>query len=286
MATTDSNRLSKEQCLQFERDGYFFPLRVLEDNEVQRYLDRYLDYHQQHRERIQKMPVKDRYAVLSELHFVLRWVHELVARSTILDAVESVLGPDILVWNTSWFTKMPGDKTYVSWHQDGTYWKMSPTKIVTAWVALSSSTPSNGCMRVVPGTHKQPALPHRETYDPDNALSRGQDVAAEVDEDQAVDLCLQPGEMSLHHLWTVHGSKANMSTIPRIGLAIRYVAAEVKQESPALPLAMLVRGQNTYGHFELLPPPTEDVLPPDGGRHTELVNRIRASIMPATSSVK
>jgi non-haem Fe2+, alpha-ketoglutarate-dependent halogenase len=272
-------RLTLAEQRQFGNDGYFFPVRVLDEASAKHYLDRYLEFHQQHRDRIEKLPIKERYLVLSELHFVLRWMHELITQPALLDAVESVLGPDILVWNTSWFTKLPGDKTYVSWHQDGMYWKMSPPKIVTAWLALAPSTPGNGCMRVVTGTHTQPALPHRETHASDNALSRGQDIAVDVDESKVVNLCLQPGEASLHHVWIVHGSKANMSDLPRIGLAIRYVAAEVRQESPTPPLAMLVRGQNKHGHFELLPAPVEDSIPGDGGRHTEIVNRIRASIM-------
>ncbi|HZM06091.1 MAG TPA: phytanoyl-CoA dioxygenase family protein [Candidatus Saccharimonadales bacterium] len=280
MTLANPTGLTQAQQRQFEEDGYFFPVHVLDEKSAQHYLDRYLEFHRQHRDRIEKMPVKERYMVLSELHFVLRWAHELVTHPALLDAVESVLGPDFLVWNTSWFTKMPGDKTYVSWHQDGMYWKMSPPKIVTAWLALAPSTPANGCLRVVAGTHTRPALPHRDTYATDNALSRGQDIAVEVDESKVVNICLQPGEASLHHVWTVHGSKANTSDIPRIGLAIRYVAAEVKQESPTPPLAMLVRGQNKYSHFETLPPPTEDTLPADGGRHTEIVTRIRASIMP------
>jgi non-haem Fe2+, alpha-ketoglutarate-dependent halogenase len=271
--------LTTEERQRFSQDGYFFPVRVFDEATAQSYRTRYLDFHREHRDRLEKLPAKERYLVLSELHFVLRWMYQLITRPELLDAVESVLGPDILVWNTSWFTKMPGDKTYVSWHQDGMYWKMSPPKVVTAWLALAPSRVENGCLRVMPGTHTQPALPHRETHAADNALSRGQDIAVEVDENKAVNICLQPGEASLHHVWIVHGSKANMSDMPRIGLAIRYVAAEVKQESPTPPLAMLVRGQDKYRHFALLPPPTEDTLPSDGGRHTEIVNHIRSSIM-------
>lgn len=281
MANAQSTRLSPDQQRQYEENGYFFPVRVLDDGETKHYLDRYLEFHDTHRARIEKTPPNERYLVFSELHFVLRWVHEIITRPTILDAVESLLGPDLLVWNTAWFTKMPGDTTYVSWHQDGMYWKMNPTKIVTAWLALKPSMPSNGCLRVVPGTHKQPALPHRDTYAPDNAFARGQDIAVAVDENHAVDVCLEPGEISLHHVWTVDGSKANTSTVPRIGLAIRYVAAEVKQESPTRPLAMLVRSQDRYGNFELQPTPNADTVPADGGQHTAIVNRIRASIMPA-----
>jgi len=275
-----STRLTAAQQQQYADKGYFFPVRAFDDATTKRYLDRYLDFHQTHKPRFEKMSPKDRYTVFSELHFVLRWVREIITAPAILDAVESVIGPDILVWNTNWFTKMPGDKTYVSWHQDGMYWKMSEPKIVTAWIALKPSITANGCLRVVPGTHKQPALPHRDTYAPDNALSRGQDVAVAVDEDHAVDICLEPGEFSLHNVWIVHGSKANTSDIPRIGLAIRYVAADVKQDSPTKPLAILARGQDKYGHFELMPKPTEDTLPLDGGKHTEIAARIRNSIMP------
>ena len=275
-----STSLSAAQQRQYADNGYFFPVRVFDDGTAKKHLDRYLDFHHSHQARLAAMPPKDRYLVFSELHFCLRWMHEIITAPAILDAVESIIGPDILVWNTTWFTKMPGDKTYVSWHQDGMYWKMSEPKIVTAWLALKPSMAANGCLRVVPGTHKQPALPHRDTFAPDNALSRGQDVAVPVDENHAVDICLEPGEISLHHVWIVHGSKANTSDIPRIGLAIRYVAAEVKQESPTRPLAMLARGRDKYGHFDLQPTPTEDTIPPDGGKHTEIVNRIRSSIMP------
>jgi len=277
--TPPTTRLTDEQIAFYRTNGYFFPVRALDDDGVQRYLDCYMDFHQQHRARIESLPPRERYLVFSELHFALRWMHEMATLPTVLDAVESVIGPDILVWNTAWFTKMPGDKTYVSWHQDGMYWKMNPTKIVTAWLALKPSMPSNGCLCVVPGTHKQPALPHRDTYAPDNALSRGQDIAVAVDENHAVDVCLEPGEISLHHVWTVHGSKANTSDVPRIGLAIRYVAADVKQESPTRPLAILARGRDRYGNFELQPAPNEDTVPADGGQHAEIVNRMRASVM-------
>jgi hypothetical protein len=123
-------------------------------------------------------------------------------------------------------------------------------------------------------------LPQRETYAPDNALSRGQEIAVEVDEAHARTLALQPGQMSLHHIWIVHGSKANTSDVPRIGIAIRYVSPAVHQDSPGKPLAVVVRGRDTHGNFELLPPPTADV--PAEGEQQRIVDRIRASIMQGT----
>ena len=261
----------------FERDGYVYPIPVLVEDDVRRYRDRYAAYVERNRARLAALPAKQKYLVMSETHFALRWAYEIAAHPRILDAVEAVIGPNILAWGTNWFSKMPGDKAYVSWHQDGTYWNLAPVKVVTAWLALTPSSEMNGGLRVVPGSHVQPMLPQRETYAPDNALSRGQEIAVDVDESQAVCLALRPGEMSLHHIWIVHGSNANTSDIPRIGLAIRYVSPEVRQDSPGKPHALLVRGRDDYGNFELLKPPTND--DPDPAEHEAIVRRIRASIM-------
>jgi chlorinating enzyme len=261
----------------FERDGYACPIAVLSEDEVGRFRAQYEAYVDRNRARLAALPANQKYLVLSETHFALRWAYEIAAHPRILDAVEAVIGPHILAWGTNWFSKMPGDKAFVSWHQDGTYWNLSPVKVVTAWLALTPSSEMNGGLRVVPGSHVQPMLPQRETYAPDNALSRGQEIAVDVDEAQAVCLSLQPGEMSLHHIWIVHGSNANTSAVPRIGLAIRYVSPEVKQDSPGKPHALLVRGRDDYGNFELLDPPTQD--DPDPAAHEAIVRRIRASIM-------
>ena len=126
----------------------------------------------------------------------------------------------------------------------------------------------------------QPMIPQRETYIPNNALSRGQEIDVEIDERQAVDLELRPGEMSLHHIWIVHGSNANNSLeTPRIGLAIRYTKLEVVQESPMKPLALLLRGRDDYGNFEILPPPRHDSPSEQSQEHRAIVDRIRAGIM-------
>jgi non-heme Fe2+,alpha-ketoglutarate-dependent halogenase len=275
-----TGRLNETQRRQFEQKGYLCPLQALSAGEVQRYLTCYLDYIARHRERLDGLQPNQQYQVLSETHFVLPWVYEIVSNPRILDAVETLLGPNLLAWSTNWFSKMPGEKTYVGWHQDGTYWNLRPPAVVTAWVALSPSISSNGCMRVIPRTHTQPLMPQRETYIPENALSRGQEIAVDVDERQAVDLNLQPGEMSLHHIWIVHGSNANTSPdTPRIGIAIRYTKPQVVQESPMKPLALLVRGRDDYGNFEILPPPQRDLPSEEAQKHEAIVDRIRAGVM-------
>jgi non-heme Fe2+,alpha-ketoglutarate-dependent halogenase len=273
-------QLSVQQRRQFERDGYLCPIRVLDDREVERHLASYMEYSAANKARLDALAPNQKYQVLSETHFVLPWVYEIVTHPRVLDAVEGLLGPNLLAWNSNWFTKMPGEKSFVGWHQDGTYWKLNPPTVVTAWVALSPSARSNGCMRVVPGTHTQPMIPQRETYLPENALSRGQEIAVEVDERKAVDLILRPGEMSLHHIWIIHGSNANTSKeTPRIGIAIRYTRPEVVQESPEKPLAMLVRGADTCGNFDLQPPPTFASSHEQQSRHQKIVEHARGSLM-------
>jgi chlorinating enzyme len=280
--TADSTRLTPQELRRFQELGYHYPIRVLDKADAERLCDLFLDYLSKCAPQLEKLPISQHYQFFTEMHLVAQWVHEIIIAPRILDAVECLIGENILTWNTAWFAKMPGDKTFISWHQDGMYWKFSPHKIVTAWVALTHSVATNGGLRVIPGTHLQPAMPHKETYAADNALSRGQDIVVSVDESRAVDLELQPGEMSLHDVWIVHGSKANTSRdMPRIGIAIRYVSPEVRQESPMKPRAVLVRGRDEHGHFELMSPPTRYSIDPGDLEHLEFVNRTRASIMPS-----
>lgn len=240
---------------QYTQAGYCFPIRVLDESEVREFSSQFLDFYAEKKARLSSIPAREQSSLLSETHTSHDWVYRLAAHPRVLDAVETVLGPNLLIWGSRWFSKMPGEKTYVSWHQDGTYWGLQPPNVTTAWIALSRSGVENGCLRVIPGSHMQGLLPQNETYAPENALSRGQEIAVEVDEHQAVDLVLQPGEMSLHHIGIVHGSKVNTSDQPRIGIAVRYITPEVIQTGPEIPYAMLVRGRDRYNHFEHLPPP-------------------------------
>jgi non-haem Fe2+, alpha-ketoglutarate-dependent halogenase len=172
--------------------------------------------------------------------------------------VEGVLGPDILVWASSMFAKSAHSPDFVSWHQDMAYWGLDPPDIVTAWLALTDSSPDNGCMRVVPGTHKLDIAPHHDTYAADNMLSRGQEAAVEVDESKVADIVLKPGEMSLHHAKIVHGSRANLSARPRLGFAIRYISPAVRQSAGAEDSVMLVRGKDRRKNFQYDPEPKAD----------------------------
>ena len=268
----------------FERDGYICPVPVLTPAETAGFRACYDDFAERHRERLQALPPNQRWQVNSDTHFAFEWVDRLTRHPALLDAVERVLGPDILAWNSVWFVKMPGDPTYISWHQDGAYWGLEPMEVLTAWVALGPATRANGCMRVLPGSHRGPALKQRDTFAPDNALSRGQEIEVAVDEAQAVDLALEPGQMSMHHLWIVHGSDPNRSAVPRVGLAIRYVAAQVRQRDGSRPLAMLVRGENRHGHFTLAEPPARNDGRAGEGVHGQVLQRVREAIEQARPS--
>lgn len=274
-----STPLTHEQLEQYEERGYCFPIPVLSIPEAVDFRERFMGYISFNKEKLDTLPPRDRYKVMSETHTFLNWVFRIVSHPKVLDAVESLLGPDLLVWSTRWFSKMPGEKTYISWHQDAGYWGLKPPKVTSAWVALSQSIPENGCMRVVPGTHKWPLLPQKDTFAPDNALSRGQEVAAEVDESQAIDIILEPGDMSLHHFAIVHGSLPNTSDKPRIGIAIRYISPEVGQEGGERQIAMLVRGRDEYGHFDLIDPPKDDTAMADPSIQSEILRRFYKNLM-------
>jgi hypothetical protein len=205
-------------------------------------------------------------------HLLFPWLNELIRHPRVLDAVEDVLGPNILCWSAQFFSKPAGDPAYVSWHQDGTYWGLSSPDVVTAWVALTPSTPASGCMRVIPGTQRQ-QVAHADHFDEQNLLSRGQEVSVDVDESQAVDVILNPGQFSLHHVLLFHGSKPNRSTEPRIGFAIRYVPTHIRQTAGERESATLVRGIDEFGHFDAELPPESDLHPDAVARHGVIVDR-------------
>ena len=173
-----------------------------------------------------------------------------------IPAVEAILGPNILLYNVCYIVKEPAATTFISWHQDLTYWGMGETSDqVTAWIALSPATCASGCMDFVRGSHKNPILPHVDTFSETNLLSRGQEVAVEVAEGDKTHIELQPGQMSLHHGLTIHGSGPNGSDDRRIGFAIRYLNPNARQEVADRDYAMMARGADHSGNFLHYMPP-------------------------------
>ncbi|MGH6884326.1 MAG: phytanoyl-CoA dioxygenase family protein [Hypericibacter sp.] len=204
---------------------------------------------------------------------MIPFMSRIARTSKILDVVQSLLGPNLLVWSCELFIKEPGTRKIVSWHQDLTYWGLGETdEQMTAWVALSPATVESGCMRFVAGSHHQPLLPHRETFHKDNLLSRGQEIEVEVEESTASNIVLQPGQMSLHHGRMFHSSGPNLSQDRRIGVAIRYVTPGVRQTVAERDYAMLVRGCDPDRNWINFAPPEE----PFGTDSMALYDRILA----------
>ena len=194
-----------------------------------------------------------------KLYLLQTWVAELARHPKILDAVEDVLGADILCWGTSLFVKDANQPHYVSWHQDSTYWGLSKPDVVTAWIALTPATLEAGCMKMMPGSHRWEQLAHTDTLHEHNLLTRGQEIAVAVDESKAVFLPLAPGEISLHNIRTAHASEPNRSSGRRIGVAVRYIAPDVKQIHAEADSAWLVRGEDRHGNFVHETPPQSDM---------------------------
>src|SRR6202035_3142717 len=142
-------------------------------------------------------------------HLLFPVLADLVRHPRILDAIEDLLRPDILCWSSNFVIKESAAPAFVSCHQDSTYWGLSAPDVATAWVALTPSNAENGAMAMVPGSHRFDQIPHRDTFHRHNLLTRGQEIAVEVDEAKAGLLILRPGEMSLHHVRLVHGSAPN-----------------------------------------------------------------------------
>jgi Phytanoyl-CoA dioxygenase (PhyH) len=258
--------LSKAQIEQYRAEGFVAPVPVMpkaEALQLRARLERF--------ERETGGPLKG--DLRHKPHLLFTWLAGLVRHPRILDAVEDLYGPDLLCWSSSFFIKEPESPAFVSWHQDSTYWGLDRPDIVSAWVAFTPAHTGNGAMRVLPGSHRFEQVAHRDTFAKDNLLTRGQEIAVDVDERQTVPLELEPGEMSLHHVRLVHGSPPNLSDDRRIGFAIRYLPTSVRQIAGTEDSATLVRGEDRFGNFALEPAPAGDLDPAMVELHRRITER-------------
>ena len=269
-----AGQLSADQAERYRRDGFLYPVRVMTRAEAEGYKAKLEAY-----ERAAGGPISGNRR--HKVHLLFTWAAELVRNPAILDAVESVLGPDLMVWGTDFFIKEPRDPGFVSWHQDSTYWGLDPADIVTAWVAFSDAPVESGAMKFMPGSHLIDQLPHVDTFHEHNLLTRGQEIAVAVDETKAVDVALSAGEMSLHHVRLVHGSKPNTTGNRRIGFAIRYIPTYVRPVK-IRDGAMLVRGTDRHGHFVPETAPLADLDDAAIAAHTTSIQRQIAALYEGT----
>ncbi len=244
--------LSKVQIEQFRRDGFIAPIRVATEQAAKDWR-RQLEAFE-----ARNGPLKG--SVRFKSHLLFKWMADLIRDAAVLDPVEDLIGGNILCWSTDWWIKEANSPSFVSWHQDSQYWGLDTRRLVTVWVALSPSTVASGCMRVLPGSHEGPDLPHIETYHDDNLLTRGQTIQG-IDESQTVNLEVMTGEAAIFAFRIAHASHPNHSNDRRIGLALRFIPPDARQVRSEHDSAALVRGEDTSGFFELEPEPSCDFDP-------------------------
>ena len=263
--------LTPAQCASYQRDGFVAPVPALSPAETVEFRRRFEAYE----------AANGGWYELSKgqkLYLLQTWAAELASHPRVLDAVEDVLGPDLMVWGMSLFVKDAQAAGFVTWHQDSTYWGLSKPSVTTAWIALSPATLESGCMKMMPGSQNLDQAPHRDTLAADNLLTRGQEIAIDVDEDQAVFCPLQPGALSLHHVRTVHASEPNRSEDRRIGVAVRYITPDVSQVNGDVDSAWLVRGADAHENFVLETPPVADMDEAARAEHARIM-QLRQSVI-------
>ena len=246
--------LTRQQVADFHASGQLGPIAALTADEVANYRRRLEAVVAAHGGPLTSLPGK----VRTKTHRLFTWMDVLIRHSKVLDAVESLIGSNILVYHLTCWLKEPGDGAFVSWHQDGTYFGLEPFEQVTAWIALTDATPQNGCLRILPGSHKGGQRVHVLGDTHGNLLSNGQHVDMAIDEGQGIHVAVPAGQVSLHHTHLVHCSGQNRTPERRIGIGISYIPPHVRFIGKGRKRATLVRGADRYGHFGRERPPAAD----------------------------
>ena len=272
-------RLTADQIARYRRDGYVSPLPMFDEAEIAGYRKQLESF-----EAGRGGPVAG--DLRSKSHLLFKWVDDLMRDDTILDPVEDLIGGDILCWNTLFWIKEPATEAYVSWHQDLNYWGLDTDELVTVWLALSPATPESGCMSVLPGSHTGEFMPHRDGYGEQNMLTRGQEIAVDVDDAETVTMPLQSGEASLHNGRLAHSSEPNRSPSRRIGLSFNYMPTTTRQTLSEWDSAALVRGKDSYRHFTPTPRPTRDFDPVSVAFHEKATNTVRDILFHGAEKVR
>lgn len=260
--------LSESAIEQIRRDGYYFPFPLLSESEAE-----------QLRARLEAFEATQGGALepaqRSKSHLLFKWLDDLIRDPRVLDPIEDLIGPDILCWNTIFWIKEAGSPTFVSWHQDTRYWGLDSNDVVSAWLALSPATVESGCMRVMPGTHIGEVLSHEDRYHEDNMLTRGQEIAAGIDEAKAVHMPLATGKMSFHNYSLAHASGPNASDDRRIGVSMHFMPTRVRQKLGEWDSAALVRGVDEFGNFHHTPRPAADFDAEGVAFHVKATDAVR-----------
>lgn len=238
------DRISPEQVERFRADGYLKLGRIFTGEEL-RLLREHVD------EMIAALPEGKRPEAMDVPHFADPWLFRYLTHPRVLDVIEAFIGPDIILWSSHFIAKPAGDGRAVPWHTDGAYWgqRLEPMNVITLWLAVDESSVENGCMRVLPGTHRDilAAMDRYEAVDAERHVFGFRLAPELIREDEAVDLELAIGEAHLHDAWTIHGSAPNVSTRRRCGYTMRYMPANVVHHPARGHRIYLVRGEDRTG---------------------------------------
>lgn len=246
-----SYHLHAEEIESFHQRGYHSPISVFSDTEVSELRSELEDFEA-------SQQAQNRARRRTDLHLIKTWAWDVVHDRRIVDPISAVLGPNVLLWSLNWFIKEPHERKFVTYHQDATYWGLEPHHVVTAWIALSDASRLTGPMKFIPGSHLEEVYEHEDTFYKNNLLSRGQEIKRKINESAAVSAPLRAGEMSLHHVRLIHGSEPNKTNDRRIGMVLRYCATNVRQ-TKLRDTAVLVKGVDQFGNFDLLSAPSVDM---------------------------
>mgnify|MGYP001174784556 CR=1 FL=1 len=241
--------LSSAQIQQYKNDGYVAPLDVLSKDEA-------LEIREEIELIEKKWPDELKGLGRNYIHLISHIFDKVSHNPKILDAVESIIGKDILICGTTLFIKNPKEKGFVSFHQDAKYIGLEPYNWVTAWIAVTDSNENNGCMRMMPGSHKKDLKHHTQKFDDNNLLTRGQTIE-DISISESEPVILKAGQMSLHHPKIIHGSGLNKSKDRRIGFVIQsYIGTNVDQVIGKV-YVQQARGKDIYKFHEHTKRPVE-----------------------------
>ena len=244
-------KLSIEQVDQFNRDGYVKPVEIFSSEEIAE-IRKYFD------DLLNKVIAAggDSYSI-SSAHLKYGRVYDLLTDSRIVDAVGDLLGENVVGWGSHFFCKMPHDGKEVAWHQDASYWPLSPSKAVTVWLAVDDADQENACMKFISGSHHSGHL----TYRPSDSAEHNVLNQTVEDPEQYGEVVydeLQAGQISLHSDLLLHGSEANESDRRRCGLTLRYAATDVHAGLGWNEKGVLVRGKDLAGNWSNRTRPAND----------------------------
>lgn len=235
-------KLTDDNVARYRSDGFVAPISVLNPEEVSRFRAGLEDFEARSGHTLD-------FPERSKSYLLFDWADAIVHHPQVLDAVEDLIGPDILCYHLTMHIKEPDTDAIIIWHQDDDYFHLAPAEHVTAWVALSDATAEAGCMRMVPGVHQEGLLPHGEDPQPNHLIRRGKGIFGRFGDEDGVLVPVPAGTMSLHHTHTPHCSGPNHGTDRRIGVGISYIPAHVAPQTRPVSSALLVRGEDHYGHY-------------------------------------